>query len=365
MSNTWGALNWGQGSWAAQGDVGTTVSGISAASSIGQVTATGVVEIGWGGDAWNVNAWGSLQPFEQVTGQALTTAIGSTTQSANANVSLTGQSLTLAQGEDVSGTSHIEAVTTAGLLSFSIGDEVINIGVPVTGIASTTSIGAATVDETTLTGEGWGRDTYGNLGWGVNYSAINNAGLSLTSSIGNESVTTDVTVSVTGQALTLTFGVYSVTADADLSITVSEHTMTSAIGTQSLVQTTTEPATGQALTSSIGNVAAGLFLDVPVTGQAMTISLGDENLVQSTTESISGQSLSLSQGSIASLPQVLVGVSGQGMSMSMGEEGTVSNANVFPTGLSLTSSVGSPNITPWQEVDLGVNNTWTTVDLAA
>ena len=51
--------------------------------------------------------------------------------------------------------------------------------------------------------------------------------------------------------------------------------------------------------------------------------------------------------------------------MSLGSEGTVSNANAFVTGQSLTSSVGSPNITPWQEVDLGVNNTWTTVDLAA
>ena len=75
--------------------------------------------------------------------------------------------------------------------------------------------------------------------------------------------------------------------------------------------------------------------------------------------------LTSSIGTIVEIPQVIVGVSGIAITMSLGSEATQSNANAFPTGLSLTSSVGSPNITPWQEVDLGVNNTWTTVDLAA
>ena len=41
------------------------------------------------------------------------------------------------------------------------------------------------------------------------------------------------------------------------------------------------------------------------------------------------------------------------------------NATVDLTGIQLTGSLGSLNITPWNEVDLGVNNTWTEVDLAA
>ena len=80
---------------------------------------------------------------------------------------------------------------------------------------------------------------------------------------------------------------------------------------------------------------------------------------------MTGQSLTSNIGTITQLPQLLVGVTGSALSMSLGDEGTVSNANAFATGLSLTSNIGSPNITPWQEVDLGVNNTWTTVDLAA
>ena len=70
-------------------------------------------------------------------------------------------------------------------------------------------------------------------------------------------------------------------------------------------------------------------------------------------------------GQHTEIPAQIVGVSGVSMTSSLGEEGTVANALVPVTGISLTSSIGSANITPWQEVDLGVNNTWTEVDLAA
>ena len=41
------------------------------------------------------------------------------------------------------------------------------------------------------------------------------------------------------------------------------------------------------------------------------------------------------------------------------------NATVDLTGIQLTATLQSINITPWNEVDIGVNNTWTEVDLAA
>ena len=326
-------------------------------TAIGNETAEGIIEVGWGGDAWNVNAWGQLQPFENVTGQALATSIGSTTVTANADVSVTGQSITSSVGTQTAGISFATTVTGQSLTT-SIGTEVVDIGVPVTGIVASTSSGSVTIDDTFLIGEGWGRDTYGNLAWGVNYSAKNNTGLSLTSSIGSESSFTDVTVSVTGQALGMTFGVYSVTANADLSITVAEHTMTSSLGSTSLTQTTTETLTGQSLTTSVGNAPAGLFLDVPVTGSSLTTSQGTTSLTQTTTEPVTGQSLTTSIGTITQVPQVIVGVSGLSLTSAMGEEGTQANARVVPTGQSLTSSINSVNVTPWQEVDLGVNNTW-------
>ena len=48
-----------------------------------------------------------------------------------------------------------------------------------------------------------------------------------------------------------------------------------------------------------------------------------------------------------------------------GPQSITGNATVDLTGIQLTGSLGSINITPWNEVDLGVNNTWTEVDLAA
>jgi len=315
-SNSWGGLAWNNGTWGDQGHIDVSVTGISSSSSIGTL--------------------------QSVTGDA--------------DVEPSGIQLVSSQGSIISGTSALANVTGQSLTS-SIGEEVIDIGVPVTGIAASTSIGATTVDDTTLTGEGWGRANWNDFAWGVNFSA-QGTGQALTTSIGSETVTIDVTVTATGQSLTSTFGTFSVLVDQDLSITVAEHTMNTSIGSPSLVQSTNETVTGQSMTSSIGAVASGLFLDVPVTGISLTSSIGTQSLVQSTNESLTGQSMALSLGSIASLPQVLVGVSGLSLTTAMGEESAVGNALVVPTGQSLTSSTNDVNVTPWQEVDLGVNNTW-------
>ena len=41
------------------------------------------------------------------------------------------------------------------------------------------------------------------------------------------------------------------------------------------------------------------------------------------------------------------------------------SAIVNLTGISMTASTSSSNVTPWSEVDPGVNNVWSDVDLAA
>ena len=74
MSNTWGALDWGQGSWAAQGDAGVTVSGVSASSSIGNVTISAEVNSGWGRSGWDEGSWG-IAGDVLAQGQSLDTQI--------------------------------------------------------------------------------------------------------------------------------------------------------------------------------------------------------------------------------------------------------------------------------------------------
>ena len=99
----------------------------------------------WGQSTWSSNDWGG-------SGTPLTSSGGSVTVAANANVTISGISLTSSQGSIISGTSALANVTGQSLTS-SIGEEVIDIGVPVTGIAASTSIGATTVDDTTLAGK--------------------------------------------------------------------------------------------------------------------------------------------------------------------------------------------------------------------
>ena len=370
MSNAWGALSWGQGSWAAQGDVEITVSGISATYSIGSVTATAIVEIGWGGDSWGENEWGDLSGSQPaITGVQASFSVGSISSvTGDANVSVSGISLSSSIGEEIAGISFTFAAT--GLQStFSVGGNTIEIGVPVTGISTTSSIGTATVDESILTGEGWGRDAWGSFAWGVNYS-VALTGQSLTSSIGSETAITDVDVSVTSAGqLTSTFASpsFSITIDQDIFVLASEDQLDASIGSlQSVTGDALVEPSGISLTSSIGNSAAGLFLDVPVTGNQADFTQGTISLVQSTNEPATGISATMTLGQHSEIPAQIVGVSGLSITSSLGEEGPVTgDALVTPTGQSLTSSVGSVNITAWSEIDLGVSNTWTVVDLAA
>jgi len=179
-SNSWGGLSWGNGTWGDQGHIDVSVTGISSTSSIGNL--------------------------QSVTGNAI--------------VQPSGQQLASSQGTTVGGTSVLVSVT-GNLESMGIGQTLVGIGAITSGISMTSSIGAATVDETTLTGEGWGRAEWGEFAWGDNFS-VQVTGQSLTSSIGNETATTDVTVGVTGQSLTSTQGLISLVGDFGIVVFAAE-----------------------------------------------------------------------------------------------------------------------------------------------
>jgi hypothetical protein len=368
MSNAWGALSWGQGSWAAQGDVGLTVSGISATYSIGSVTAAGIIEVGWGGDTWGENEWGDLSgSVPAITGIQASFSIASVASvTGDANVTVSGISLTSSIGEEAAGISFTFSAT--GLQSTtSAGSTVVGIGAIISGISLSSSIGTATVDESTLTGEGWGRGEWGEFAWGDNFS-VQVTGQSLTSSIGSETAFTDVNVSVTSAGqLTSTFASpsFSIQIDQALTVIASEHTINSSIGSESVTGDANITLSGISITSSQGTTVGGLKTPVPVTGSQASLTLGNITLIQSTNESVTGQQLASSLGTPSEVPDQIVGVTGVSITSSLGEEGISGDGLVIPTGQSLTSSVGSVNITAWSEINLGVNNTWTVVDLAA
>lgn len=348
-----------------------SLTGLSASTNIGAVTATAELQVGWGGDTWGENAWGDLSgAFANPTGIQATYSIESVTTTANADVNISGIQLTATNAGAVGGTS-VDLLLTGQQMTLGIGEEVINIGVPVTGSQATTSAGQTTIDPTYLIGAGWGRDTFGNLGWGVNYSVIpaEGTGIELTASIGDETAFTDIEVTVTApDALQITYASpsFSIQIDQDIFVLASEDQLDAEIGTiADVTGTATVDITGIELTSNIGQVIGGTRQDVPVTGTEATMSLGTIALEQSTNEPATGQELTSSIGDAEEIPAQIVGVSGIQLTANIGSVTVSGNALVTPTGIELTSSVGSLNITSWQEIDPGVNNVWSEVDLAA
>ena len=190
---------------------------------------------GWGSKTWGASDWGDLSnETVSVSGISLTSTIGTETVQANADVSVTGIELTSTNAGAVAGISFLFEAPSL-LLTSTIGDETIGIGVPVTTAGTLTpSIGTATIDETTLTGEGWGRDDWGSFAWGDNFS-VQVTGIELTSSIGNENAFADFTFEATGLELTSTQGPISLQIDQDIFVLASEDQLDAEIG--SIVQT--------------------------------------------------------------------------------------------------------------------------------
>ena len=324
-STTWGALSWGEELWGESGNMDVSVSGISIASSIG-----------------------SLQSVS-----------GGVDQNA------TGQTLNFSQGTTVGGTSVLIENPGPLTASVGIGQVVIGIGAGASGLEITSSSGAVTIDESILTGEGWGRAAWGEFAWGVNFS-VALTGQQLTSSIGEEAAITDVTVQVSGSSLTSTFGNYSILSDVGITVFAAEDQLDFTIGSLSFDADANVTVTSAgSLTGSVGNTIAGLKTPVDVTGIQMTSSLGTINLVQNTVETVSGQSIAMSLGQHSELPGQLIGVSGLQFSGSIGQVTVEATAGIDVSGIQMTASVGSPNITAWSEINPGVSNTWSPVDLAA
>ena len=325
---------------------------------------------GWGNKTWGASEWGDLSDETiSVSGISLTTSIETSTTQANANVDVTGSQLTFTNAGAVAGASA-DVLVTGIQGNLSIGEEDIARGIQqdVTGSELTTTPGAVTIDEQFLIGAGWGRDTYGNLGWGVNYSAnpAEGTGIELTSSIGEETAFTDVTINITGLELTIDFAnpSFSIQIDQDIFVLASEDQLDASVGTiADVTGTATVDVTGIELTSNIGQVVPEPNLEVPITGISASMTIGNISLIQSTVEPVTGQQLT---GSVGQVDAVSVAeVSGIQLTGSVGSVTVDAGAGVNVSGVSASISVGSVKITAWQEINPGVNNVWTEVDLAA
>jgi len=245
--------------------------------------------VGWGNKTWGEETWGDLSNATvSVNGISTSTSIGTSTTEANADVSVTGSQLTSVNAGVVAGASAEVSVTGINLQT-SIGNSIIDIGVPVSGIQSSTNISSVTIDDEFLIGEGWGREAWGSFAWGDNYS-VQVTGISLSSAIGNEEAFTDFTIEVTGISTQTAINSVGTSGNSDNEIAQSE-LLTTGIGSVSITgNALVEPTNQEPLFNFTAQGNAQLSTAQAKFGSSSLLLDGTDDYVDTTT------SLDLSSG---------------------------------------------------------------------
>ena len=349
--NTWGIFAWGNNEWGDQGSLDLSITApATLTSSVGSLSAFNVE--GWGRQEWSNSGWGVEYSVALSAPATLTSSIGSVIAAQTIPVPLTG----------------IEATSSLGSLTLDL-TSITTLTAPAT---LTSSVGS--LAETTSNVEGWGRQEWGNSGWGVEYS-VGLTGLGITSSVGSVVAAQFITAELTAPS-TLTASLGSLTSDQLTIVALTAPSqLTSELGDfdnagtlvgwgrngwgeepwgdsfNKLVQPTGLSATasvgaiaptemaiglsGLSVTASVGSIVPAI--GVPLTGVDATSSVG--SLVIAEGVPLTGIGATASVGAIA--PADVIGLTGVGATTGIGEITVTETQLVLPSGVSATASVGA------------------------
>ena len=319
INSGYGGGYWGQTGWGAYGDV--LLSGISLSSNLGSVSIDNQINIGWGSDTWGYETWGASGLIVAPTGIEATFDIGTLGVSAEGKTGeLTGQELTITQGDTEGFASFTEEVTGQAMtMTLQYSEVVINaVGFGLTMQEGDEVATPNTIAEVSATSA----VTWGNSAWG--YGVYGNQQVTtLAMSMQEGDLDPAPDANVTGNAAAMFIGTLSLSADANTGVITDI-----AWGEQSWGD------------STWGN---GTYFDATGYAQAATMALGNAVGDANTIASITGQL----------------------MTMQEGDEGTTANARITPTGIGLTMATGTVYNLIWNEVNTGTTSIWTEVDTAA
>jgi hypothetical protein len=375
--NTWGALSWNSGQWGDQTDIDLDLTGFQLNSSLGDTDEFS--DRGWGGNTWSHGNWGEVNQTDVlVTGSQLQSTLDNVTPFPEFGWSGGVWNSSNGGWGDL---ANVQVDATSFQLQTNIGEEgtegEINAGwgrktwnnnegwgiagtLEADGIElQTTTPGVEVVNEINV---GWGRLEWGNGAWNVGFS-VELGSLSLQTSIGEEFPVADFTAEPTG------FGLQTTISDAHESVadfiaTPFGSQLQSSQGIAIGAQDVNPSAQGIGIQSSIEGVAVGAVTLAEPDGIQLQTNIGEEDLAGGAIVSPTGIGSAFVLGT-ADAVSVAEGTGSQLQTSITGPQEINGNATVDLTGIQLTGSLGSTNITPWNEEDLGVNNTWTEVDLAA
>jgi len=312
-STTFGQFEWGSSSW----------NGATLSANLGSENISAEVNAGWSSDAWGIETWGESGLLVDVTGIGLTATLDSvTTKSDVDDFTVTGEELTITQGDAVGGTIVDVDVTGQPMTATLQYQEAI---VDPTGQELTANDGTAELDANTIvevsadSAATWN----GNYAWGFGV-------------YGNQQVTT----------LAMSMQEGDVDPAPDANITGIEMTATlDDVVTQGDANTGTitdiawgEETWGQ---STWGN---GSYFDATGYAQAATINLGTAVLDANTIAEVSGQEMTMQENSV---------------------DEVTGNALVSVSGNALTIDEGTLRTLIWNQVNTGTAPTWRPVDTAA
>jgi hypothetical protein len=271
----------------------------------------------WGEALWGQNAWGEQSNVNEIlTGEALTSSLGDETITADCNVTPTGVPITATEGT-VTEIIAVEVFPSGLPFTTNLGIADAGPDAMVTGL-NTVTASVGSVEAYNL--EGWGRYFYGQFVWGAtgDWAQADLTGIALSANLGNEVITADADVILSGISITAAEGIVDPSPDA------------------------TVTGIGFSGALAVGTVIAG-SANVTVVGQGFGAGLGLGTLNAESFIDVTGIAMSASVGSITA----------KGF------------ANVTLTGFALTSSLNNANTLIWNQVNTGTAPTWTEVDTAA
>ena len=373
ISSGWGADDWNTGgSWGQATDELVVLTGVSATTSIGDVTSG--ANQGWGRAGWSEEPYGeSDNPVVTLTGQSSTISLGTTTESnqtgwgrlswgiadwgegRDETISVTGFELTTSPGSINTEVVYLlEMIGSNHSLTSSVGSPQVDgeIGVPLTGVSAEFATPTMSYVGTLV---GWGRDAWGDNSWGESPNqVISLVGQDATASVG--APTLEFAYELSSQVATTSVGSLSFVISPTVSLTGQE--ATSDEGLLGLAfGTSTEPVTGIALTSSLGT--PGLeFGPSAITGVSATTSVGE--LTTGSIELINLTGVAATSGIGSVTLEFTYELSGQSSTSAVG---SITPADVIQGLVTdpLTSTVGLLGIESYANIDTGSNTSYTSV----
>ena len=234
---------------------GVTLASLSMAFTAGDETASGTVDAGWGRSTWGSFAWNeNITQEVSVTGVAMTSALGTTTQEVGTGVivSVTGLSMTSALGattQEASAVETLDSLTIGAALSGASGiTGEGNVGVIAPSDQLDFSIGTVTIDI---------------------FTQVDPTAVTMASAAGTATVEADALVTLGSLSSTFALGTETVEVGTGVIVSVSTVALTFAEGTATPEAGATVNVTGVDLSLVSGNLFSTPWANV-VTGASNT-----------------------------------------------------------------------------------------------